>query len=111
MSKSQIRFSEGDISLAEFAKAIALPVRIAILRRIIASGNELRRAGFDPIPYNPESVNKHLSELRALGIIKVSGGRGDLVFSVDDQLFNQMANSFIHLLKVSNDKPSNNYEP
>lgn len=104
MTGTKFKFDDSDNALADFAKAIALPVRIAIIRMIIKSENGLKKQSLSEIPYNPESIEKHISQLRALGLIKAHGFKGDLTYSIDQDLFSQMANNMIHLLDQSNHK-------
>jgi predicted transcriptional regulator len=88
------KFSHSDNELANFAKALALPVRVAIIRIIMANGNSITKENFHAIPFNHETINKHIAELKNLGIIKASGYKGNIRYCVDGGLFDRMANRF-----------------
>jgi len=92
-----LKFSTTDNELANFAKALALPVRIAIVRIIMTNGNSVSKESLYSIPFNHETITKHLAELRRLGIIKAHGLRSSLKYSLDEQLFQQMAEGFAML--------------
>jgi predicted transcriptional regulator len=96
------KFSNTDNELANFAKALALPVRVAIIRLIIANGNSITKENFHTIPFNHETINKHIAELKTLGIIKTAGHKGNIRYCVDEGLFNQMANRFASLFRGVN---------
>jgi len=91
------KFSNTDNELANFAKALALPVRVAIIRLIIANGNSISKENFHTIPFNHETINKHIAELKTLGIIKTIGHKVNIRYCVDECLFSQMANRFSSL--------------
>lgn len=91
------KFSNTDNELANFAKALALPVRVAIIRMIIANGNAITKDNFCEIPFHHETINKHLSELKTLGIINITGHKGNIKYNVDAHLFEQMACRFAYL--------------
>ncbi|WP_413667978.1 hypothetical protein ACEN9X_26400 [Mucilaginibacter sp. Mucisp86] len=94
-----LKFSNTDNELANFAKALALPVRIAIVRIIIANNNSISKESLYTIPFNHETTTKHLAELKRMGIIKAHGFRGSIKYSLDEQLFKQMADGFATLFE------------
>ncbi len=102
MSTIDFKFSQTDNDLANFAKALALPIRVAIIRTIMANGNSITRENFYDIPFHHETINKHVAELKNLGIIKASGYKGNIKYCVDESLFNQMAAKFTLLLSGFN---------
>ncbi|WP_439699186.1 hypothetical protein ACFGVS_14850 [Mucilaginibacter sp. AW1-7] len=93
------KFSNTDNELANFAKALALPVRIAIIRTIIKNGNAITKENFYEIPFHHETINKHIAELRTLGIINASGYKGNIKYGIDEHLFEQMAYRFASLFQ------------
>jgi predicted transcriptional regulator len=98
MSYTDTNFSPADNELANFAKALALPVRIAIIRTIINNGNFITKENFYNIPYAHETIAKHIAELRTLGIIKASGYKGNMKYGLDEGLFYHMSNKLTSLL-------------
>lgn len=99
LSYSYSNFDEGDKELSNFAKALALPVRIAIIRIIMENNNAVNREILWEIPFNIETINKHVAELKNLGILKVQGFKGHITYSIDESLFEHMAYRFAELFK------------
>ena len=66
------RFTKEDIKLARFAKAMAHPARIAILRHLASLEtccfNEVSRE----IPLADSTVSQHMTELKGAGLIQGS---------------------------------------
>ena len=63
-------FSEQDISVAEFAKAISHPARIAILK-ILASRNACICGEIvDELPLSQSTVSQHLKALKEAGLVQ-----------------------------------------
>lgn len=99
LSYSYTNFDDSDKELSNFAKALALPVRVAIIRIIIEHSNVVKREMLYEIPFNIETINKHVAELKNLGILKVYGIKGNVNYSIDESLFDQMAYRFSLLFK------------
>ncbi|QEM12194.1 helix-turn-helix domain-containing protein [Mucilaginibacter rubeus] len=99
VSYSYTNFDDNDKELSNFAKALALPVRVAIIRIIIEHNNVVKREMLYEIPFNIETINKHVAELKNLGILKVYGIKGNVNYSIDESLFDQMAYRFSMLFK------------
>ncbi|WP_114941302.1 helix-turn-helix domain-containing protein [Mucilaginibacter endophyticus] len=99
LSYSYTNFDDNDKELSNFAKALALPVRVAIIRIIIEHNNVVKREMLYEIPFNIETINKHVAELKNLGILKVYGIKGNVNYSIDESLFDQMAYRFSMLFK------------
>lgn len=92
-----LKFSNTDNGLANFAKALASPVRVAIFRTIVTNGNLVSRENLYTIPFDHETINKHLADLKRLGVIKAQGIRGSVKYCIDEELFSQMAGEFTTL--------------
>jgi transcriptional regulator with XRE-family HTH domain len=99
LSYSYTNFDDSDKELSNFAKALALPVRVAIIRIIIEHNNVIKRETLYEIPFNIETINKHVAELKNLGILKAYGIKGNVNYSIDENLFDQMAYRFSVLFK------------
>lgn len=99
MKLSEKYLTKKDIDLANFAKAIALPVRVCIIRLIIENGNEASRVKLHEIPFNQLTVNQHLADLKHLGILR-SARKGRVnVFMVNEDVFINMSNNFLTLFE------------
>jgi predicted transcriptional regulator len=104
MPFSDSKFSNADNELANFAKALALPVRIAIIRTIIINGNTITKENFYEIPFHHETINKHIAELKNLGIIKASGYKGNIKYAIDEHLFDTMTLKIAQLFNFITNK-------
>jgi transcriptional regulator with XRE-family HTH domain len=96
MNSEQI-FDIEDNELADFFRALALPIRSAIVRRIILYKNNVIKEVLFELPYKPEVINKHLTQLRTLKIIKVAGSKNEIIYSVDPALFKRISKLFSSL--------------
>ncbi len=91
------KFTETDSELARFARILALPVRVYIVRMIIENGNSISKKEICNVPLEMENILKHVAELKLTGIIKVSGTKANPVYSIDIPLFNRMVSRFFSL--------------
>ncbi|WP_158288466.1 helix-turn-helix domain-containing protein [Mucilaginibacter psychrotolerans] len=96
MSLLHAHFSEIDTQISAFARAIALPIRVFILRMIAENGNCLTKQAVYASNLNAKTINKHIQELRGLGIIKVRNVRAEATYCIDEKLFEQMSVNFSH---------------
>ena len=63
-------FTEGQNTVAEFAKAIAHPARVAILEHLIRTDTCITGDLVDVLPLSQATVSQHLKELKKVGLIK-----------------------------------------
>lgn len=68
-AKKSDDFDEEDIKLAEFAKALAHPARIAIMKKLAEQNMCICGEIVDVIPLAQATVSQHLKELRKAGLI------------------------------------------
>jgi DNA-binding transcriptional ArsR family regulator len=64
------RFDPLSIELAEFAKSLSHPARIAILRTLAEKTECICGEIVDELPLAQATVSQHLKELKAIGLIK-----------------------------------------
>ena len=69
LSKS-IYFSEDQNQLANLAKALSHPARIAILQYLINHKTCVVGALTEELPLSQSTISQHLKELKAIGIIR-----------------------------------------
>ena len=100
-------FTDKEQALAEFAKALAHPARIAILK-VLAEKNECICGEIvDVLPLAQSTVSQHLKELKNAGLIKgtVDGPRS--CYCINWKAFEKFNTEFSQLfnnLKVKNEK-------
>jgi len=63
-------FDLKDNKVADFAKAIAHPARIAILRLLLKKNSCFCGDIVDELPLSQSTVSQHLKELKSIGLIK-----------------------------------------
>ena len=100
-------FTQKEQDLAAFAKAIAHPARIAILK-ILAQQNECVCGKIvDVLPLAQSTVSQHLKELKNAGLIEgtVDGPKSCYCINWKAfEKFNTEFNSLFSTLKVQNEK-------
>ena len=83
-SKSN-EFSIAENKIAGYAKALAHPARIAILKQLIEKQACICGDIVDELPLSQSTVSQHLKELKAAGLIKgdIEGAR--VCYCIDNQ--------------------------
>jgi DNA-binding transcriptional ArsR family regulator len=101
ISKSE-EFSVRDNKVADYAKALSHPARVAILRLLMAKQSCVCGEIVDELPLSQSTVSQHLKELKQAGVIKgeIDGPR--ICYCIDDkawetmkELFSQFCNSYV----------------
>lgn len=88
IAKSE-EFTVKDNNLARFAKALAHPARVAILRLLIKRAACICGDIVDELPLSQSTVSQHLKELKEAGLIKgeIEGVR--ICYCIDEEAWNQ----------------------
>jgi DNA-binding transcriptional ArsR family regulator len=78
-------FSAKDNRLAKYAKALAHPARIAILKILASRSSCVCGDIVDELPLSQSTVSQHLKELKEAGLIKgeIEGAR--VCYCIDDK--------------------------
>ncbi|NDK55261.1 ArsR/SmtB family transcription factor [Pontibacter fetidus] len=63
-------FTEADLTLATYAKALAHPARVAILRILLERNSCICGDIVEELPLSQSTVSQHLKELKEAGLIK-----------------------------------------
>ncbi|MEN0054030.1 MAG: helix-turn-helix transcriptional regulator [Mucilaginibacter sp.] len=88
-----------DFELAQFARVLALPIRVFIIRMIIEHDNSISKQQLYSHAFTEQNINKHLLELKAAGILKINGARGQITYSIDQNVSKQIAESFTNMFQ------------
>lgn len=85
------QFKKTDVRLAEIAKALAHPARIAILKELARRNECVCGQIVDIIPLAQSTVSQHLKELREIGMIKgeIDGPRS--CYCIDTETMTELA--------------------
>jgi DNA-binding transcriptional ArsR family regulator len=80
-------FSKSEIELAELAKALAHPARIAILKHLIEKKSCVCGDIVDELPLSQSTVSQHLKELKEAGIIKGNISGTSVCYCIDEKVW------------------------
>ena len=87
-------FSIRDNRIANFAKALAHPARIAILRLLIKKDACVCGDIVDELPLSQSTVSQHLKELKEVGIIKGDISGKSVCYCIDELGFEKIKGFF-----------------
>lgn len=91
-----------DFELSQFARVLALPVRVFIVRMIVENNNSITKNQLCSQTFSEHNINKHLLELKAAGILKSNGVKGKITYSIDQNVSKQIADSFANMFQGIN---------
>ena len=77
-------FSKADQQLAIYAKALAHPARVAILKLLIKKQACICGAIVDELPLSQSTVSQHLKELKDAGLIKGDIDGAKVCYCIDN---------------------------
>lgn len=81
-------FSVKDNRIATYAKAMAHPARVAILRLLIQRQACVCGDIVDELPLSQSTVSQHLKELKEAGLVKGDIEGAKVCYCIDDQEMN-----------------------
>lgn len=82
-------FSTEQNELANLAKALAHPARIAIIQHLIEVNACVCNSIVDKLPLAQPTVSQHLKELKNAGLIKGSIEGNSICYCIDDEKWSQ----------------------
>jgi len=91
-------FDEKTLRLAELFKAMGHPARMAIIQYMIENPSCICNDIVGKLPLAQSTVSKHLSELKAAGIIQGEISGSKMCYCIDPKVFQELAtvaNEFI----------------
>jgi DNA-binding transcriptional ArsR family regulator len=87
-------FTLQDNRIAEFAKAIAHPARIAILRLLLNKNSCICGDIVDHLPLAQSTVSQHLKELKSAGIIQGNVEGTSVCYCIDEKVLGKLKSYF-----------------
>ncbi len=87
-------FTLQDNRIAEFAKAIAHPARIAILRLLLNKNSCICGDIVDELPLSQSTVSQHLKELKEIGLIKGDIDGKSVCYCIDENKWQEVKSCF-----------------
>lgn len=98
-------FTVRDNKIAAYAKALAHPARVAILRLLIQKQTCICGDIVEELPLSQSTVSQHLKELKAAGLIQgdISGVR--VCYCIDEAAWNQAKQYLADLFTLFENRP------
>ncbi len=87
-------FSVKDNRIASYAKALAHPARVAILKILIKRNTCVCGDIVDELPLSQSTVSQHLKELKAAGLIKGDIEGVKVCYCIDDEEMTRIQDAF-----------------
>lgn len=91
-------FEKGSVRLAAFAKALAHPARICILRFLAGRGEVPCMEIVAALPLSQPACSRHVNELRKAGLLKSRVSGSNVLFELNESALNQFCQSMNHAL-------------
>ena len=79
-------FEEKAVKLAAFAKALAHPARICILRHLAGKGEVPCMDIVAAVPLSQPACSRHINELRKAGLLKSRTRGSNVFFRIDESV-------------------------
>ncbi|MEI6176276.1 MAG: metalloregulator ArsR/SmtB family transcription factor [Verrucomicrobiota bacterium] len=92
-------FEKSAVSMAAFAKALAHPARICILRYLAGKGEVACMDIVAALPLSQPACSRHINELRKAGLLKARVRGSHVFFQIDESAlsrFCQAMNQALH---------------
>jgi DNA-binding transcriptional ArsR family regulator len=102
-------FEEDSVRLAAFAKALAHPARICILRFLAGKDEVPCMAIVDALPLSQPACSRHINDLKKAGLLKSRAHGSQVLFRLDESAlarFCQGMNAALHPASPAETCPS-----
>ena len=107
VSKKEL-FSNEQTTLADLAKAIAHPARIAILQHLLKTETCICGDIVEVLPLAQSTVSQHLKELKKVGILKGSIEGAAICYCIDPAVWKSMKSVFQEFFAELNESSNSN---
>jgi len=97
-------FEKTSVDLAAFAKALAHPARICILRHLAGRGEVPCMEIVAALPLSQPACSRHVNELRKAGLLKSRTRGNNVLFSIDESVMKQFCQAMNQTLHPSPDR-------
>jgi DNA-binding transcriptional ArsR family regulator len=94
-----VGFAKSQLDLADIAKALGHPARIAILQFLSQQKNCQCSAIVDELPLSQSTVSQHLKELKSIGLIKGTIDGPSVCYCIDEKNWNRCMKAFGELFQ------------
>lgn len=97
-------FSERHNRVAQLAKALAHPARVAILEYLIKNPGCITGDLVDELPLSQSTVSQHLKELKQVGIIRGEVEAPKVCYCINEQVWSEFKDTFLAIFKMFDPK-------
>jgi len=101
-----IDYSEAEVQIAKFAKALSHPARVAIIHLLLQKQSCICGDIVEDLPIAQSTVSQHLKELKESGLIKGNIDGASICYCVDTEVLQKANNVLNTLLSASAQPPS-----
>lgn len=84
-------FTEETLRLADLFKAIGHPARMSIIQYMIKNPSCICNDIVEELPLAQSTISKHLSELKAVGVIQGEVSGAKLCYCINPEVLNEIA--------------------
>jgi ArsR family transcriptional regulator, arsenate/arsenite/antimonite-responsive transcriptional repressor len=93
-------FSNDEVRLAQFAKALSHPARIAIIKMLAQKSSCICNEMVEKLPLSQSTVSQHLKELKSAGIIKGTIDGPRVCYCLDEKTCREAKLFFDNIFQV-----------
>ena len=101
-----INYSDAEVQIAKFAKALSHPARVAIIHLLLQKQSCICGDIVEDLPIAQSTVSQHLKELKESGLIKGNIDGASICYCVDTEVLQKANNVLNTLLSASVQTPS-----
>jgi DNA-binding transcriptional ArsR family regulator len=101
-----INYSDAEVQIAKFAKALSHPARVAIIHLLLQKQSCICGDIVEDLPIAQSTVSQHLKELKESGLIKGNIDGASICYCVDTEVLQKASNVLNTLLSASVQTPS-----
>lgn len=91
-------FDKASVNLAAFAKALAHPARISILRYLAGRGEVPCMEIVAALPLSQPACSRHVNELRKAGLLKARSSGSNVLFRIDESVLGRFCQAMSQTL-------------
>jgi DNA-binding transcriptional ArsR family regulator len=101
-----INYTEEELLIAKFAKALSHPARAAIIRLLLQKQSCVCGDIVEDLPIAQSTVSQHLKELKESGLIKGNIDGASICYCIDAEVLEKANNTLNKVLGASIQTPS-----
>ncbi|MFS2189589.1 helix-turn-helix domain-containing protein [Mucilaginibacter sp. Mucisp84] len=100
MPGSNMDINKADLELCNFARLLALPIRVYIFKALIANNNILSQEVLLSLPFNPGQLTKHITDLKKAGFVTIRRENRKIRYELKTSDIKRPARQLADLFKI-----------